>query len=138
MGRLNGREGPFPASYVEIVLDSPQRFQELPSPPQHGNFRTGPHPYPQQPQYYGPPVGNMYPSNPISFQGGSGPYSLPPGPPPGTVVVMNTEQSPKKNGFLSGDLGNTVIHFFSSCLVNYSLFSSACSFSCGRSRLWCR
>lgn len=54
----------------------------------------------------------MYPPNPMSFQGDSGPYPLPPGPPPGIVVVMNTEQPPKKNGFLSGDFGNTVNYLF--------------------------
>ena len=70
----------------------------------------------------------MYPPNQMSFQGGSGPYpppplaGPPPGPPPGSVAVVNTEQPPKKHGFLSGDLGNTVIYIFTSCLVNYSLF----------------
>lgn len=117
MGQLNGREGLFPSSYVEKVLDTPQpHFQKRPPPPippQQGNFSNfptgGPHPYPQQPQYFGPPPGNMYPPNPMPPQGG--PYPPPQGTPQAPVVVMNAEQPPKKHGFLGGNLGNTVIYF---------------------------
>ncbi|KAF8802509.1 SH3-domain-containing protein [Phlegmacium glaucopus] len=121
-GRLNGREGLFPSSYVERVPDTPQPHLRPPPPipRQHGNFPsfpTGPHPYPQQPQYFGPPPGNMYPPNPMPSQGGPRPYLVghpgpPPqqGPPQGHVVVVNTEQPPKKQGLLSGNLGNTLAH----------------------------
>jgi LAS seventeen-binding protein 1/2 len=115
-GRLNGREGLFPSSYVEKVLDDAHsQIQQPPPPRNYPSFPTGPHFYPQQPQYGPPPPGNMYSPNPMPFQ--SGPYPPLQGPPPGPVVVMNTEQ-PKKQGLLGGGLGNTVIYvLFSSRLL---------------------
>ena len=41
----------------------------------------------------------MYPPNPMPFQGGSGPYPFPPGPPPGIVVAMNAEQPQRRTDF---------------------------------------
>ncbi|KIM40588.1 hypothetical protein M413DRAFT_446019 [Hebeloma cylindrosporum] len=105
-GRLHGREGLFPSTYVERLPDPPS----VPYPEKPPSFPTGPtyntpyypqqNPYPQQPPYHGPPQGP--PPN--------GPY--PPGPqqPPHQVVVVNQEDPKKKKGFFQGSLGNTLAH----------------------------
>lgn len=109
-GRLNGREGLFPSSYVESIPAGPQSQLQRPPPPQNfPNFPTGPYPYPQQLQYGPSPPGNMYPPNPMPFQKGSYPPLQGPPPPPGPVVVVNPQNPPKKHGLLSGNLGNTLV-----------------------------
>jgi len=109
-GRLYGREGLFPSSYVESIPAGPQSQLQRPPPPQNfPNFPTGPHPYPQQLQYGPPPPGNMYPPNSMPFQKGSYPPFQGPPPPPGPVVMVNPQNPPKKQGLLSGNLGNTLV-----------------------------
>lgn len=115
-GRLNGREGVFPSSYVEKAPPTPQPHYEQRPPPMPRqspanfpgpNYPTGPPGYPQQPQYYPPPPpGNMYSPNLMPPPGGR-PYPPVQGP-QGPVVI---EQPPKKHGKSSGgDLGSTLVH----------------------------
>ncbi|KAF8969237.1 SH3 domain-containing protein [Flammula alnicola] len=108
-GRLNGRAGLFPTSYVERLHErsfpaQPDGSEKAPMPP---NFPpsgptysfSSPYPYPQQNSYYGPPPANgPYPP----YQGN------PQAPIPPPVVVVNAEDSKKKHGLFQGKLGNTL------------------------------
>ncbi|CAA7266891.1 unnamed protein product [Cyclocybe aegerita] len=113
-GRYNGREGLFPSSYVEKLPPDGPAFRDngfkqgpppmhFPNAPPYGAPPPQRYPPPQQ-NYYGPPPpqgpppGAQYP-----------PYSGPPPPAPAQPAVANAEP-PKKEGFLSGGLGNTLAH----------------------------
>lgn len=137
-GRLNGREGLFPASYVEKLARNvpqlparnhspntvdakppmPPSFPNAGGPPPSGPNYGAPTPYQpqysQQNSYYAPPPQNgPYPP----YQGGHNGPPPPSGPPPSTVAAPpqeNQEQSGKKHGLFSGKLGNTVNFVFGS------------------------
>ncbi|KAF4613683.1 hypothetical protein D9613_007856 [Agrocybe pediades] len=132
-GRLNGREGLFPATYVEkLPRDVPQlpvrnntthpvdvkppnapNFPHAGGPPHNVGGYGPPAPYqpqyPQQNSYYAPP-----PPQNASYQPyQNGPVAPPPaGPPPNVAppAAESQENGGKKHGFLGGKLGNTLAH----------------------------
>jgi hypothetical protein len=115
-GRLNGREGLFPSSYVERLPGPPaapysEKAPILPTFPHVSAYNALQpyHPqnlYPHQHPYHGPPHGP--PSN-----GPYPPYNIAPQaqPPPPPQTAIGNQEDPitnKKHGLFSGKLGNTV------------------------------
>ncbi|PPQ85374.1 hypothetical protein CVT25_006405 [Psilocybe cyanescens] len=119
-GRLNGKGGVFPSSYVQkLPRDPPSRpfpvgggpqYSEQPHAPPPQSFPSAPtyyssNPYPpQQNNYYAPPPQQNV-SSPI-YQ------TAPPGhpPPPAAIPVTAAQEPEKKQGFFKGGLGNTLAH----------------------------
>ncbi|KAH9481728.1 Myosin IC heavy chain [Psilocybe cubensis] len=124
-GRLNGKGGVFPSSYVQKLprdpppahpfptgggsqypekphAHPPQNFPSGPPPPQ--NFNNGPSYYSSNP--YPPPQNNYY--TPPPQQGNSTPiYQT---APPPAAPVTTVQEPEKKQGFFKGGLGNTLAH----------------------------
>ncbi|GLB37117.1 putative SH3-domain-containing protein [Lyophyllum shimeji] len=104
-GRLNGREGLLPSTYVERLppaqgtLPWPARTSDSEKPAAASSYPIGPYPSYQPPGGYQgpPPPGQAYT-----------PYGGPPPAAPGPNAPANTEDPPKKGKF--GGLGNTVAH----------------------------
>ncbi|KAF9493397.1 SH3-domain-containing protein [Pleurotus eryngii] len=99
-GRINGQEGIFPSNYVERVAAPPSSFS--PSPLNEKAY---------QPSYYSAP-------GPVHAQPSYAPQPgyAPPPPNPGyhhaapTVPAPAPAEEPKKAGFFSKPLGNTLAH----------------------------
>ncbi|KAF9526364.1 SH3 domain-containing protein [Crepidotus variabilis] len=116
-GRNASKEGTFPSTYVEKLVNQTDRASRPVPPPVVRNFTKPPSgppngPYsatmpPPQRYGYAPPPGppQMYYAPPPP----PGPYP-PYGPPPPQHQIIQEEPPKKKPGFLSGGLGNTLAH----------------------------